>query len=167
MSIFYLNSQDSYFKRRQEQIQQEENENKETEGDRYLNFLSPIEFQAQSPDGILTFIQKEFGIKESINTPFIIFFQMNGFDIIDYFVVKLKAEKIDEAFIELKNQIQYAVDSLKRITPENRSNFAEIFNLIKNGVQNGRLNIFIIKTVKQRLGIGSILSLVKKAISGI
>ncbi|MFH2066495.1 MAG: hypothetical protein ABIK15_14950 [Pseudomonadota bacterium] len=167
LSIFYINSQNSYFKDRQTEIQEERNKNNESDGDMHLRLLRPIEFQAKSPNEISSFVQKEFGINESIKTPFIIFFQTKGIDIIDYFGIELKAEKVDEAFIELKNQIQYAVDSIKSVTPENRSNFVEIFNLIKNGVQDERLKTYIIKTIKPGLGIGSIFSLVKKVISGL
>jgi hypothetical protein len=73
---------------------------------------------------------------ESIKTPSILFFQTNGTVILDSFIVELKEEKTEESFLEIKDYIKSAVDSLLKVTPENKDNRQPIFDLIESNVQS-------------------------------
>ena len=87
-------------------------------------------------------ISEKLGINQDLDTPFILFFQTNGEDISDHFFVSLKKDRIEESFLELKNHIKTAVDSISKVREENFGNHHEIFNLIKVGVKQSKINKF-------------------------
>jgi len=163
LSVFYINSQDSYYKMRQEQIYQDELR----QGDRNsqsgtISFLIPITRKPTPTDNAIGFVKSEFELDENIRTPFVLFFQIDNEDnISDSFIVGLKQDKLEEAFLELRDHIKNAVESLNKVLPENYKNHQEIFNLIKSGIESGKFYDFINKKVKPKLGIGLIISLVK------
>jgi hypothetical protein len=163
LSVFYINSKDSYYKKRQEQIYQDElrQQNRNSQS-RTISFLIPITRQPTPTDNAIGFVKSEFELDEDIKTPFVLFFQIDNDDnISDSFIVGLKQDRLEDAFLELRDHIKNAVESLDKVLPENYNNHQEIFNLIKSGVESGKFYDFINKKVKQKLGIGTIISLVK------
>ncbi len=96
-----------------------------------------------SPETVNDYIYKTFNLSENVASPFVVFFQTEGENITKCFVVKLKKEKVEESFLELKQHIKNAVESIEEVTPENSQNSQCIYSLIENGVKNGTVNEFI------------------------
>ena len=100
--------------------------------------------------------------------PFILFFQSDGEIILDYFVVTLKEEKLEDTFLELKSQIKNACESISHLKNDDVNYHQEIFNLIESGVKNGNTANFIKKKVIPKIPFGStISSFVKIATNGL
>lgn len=76
---------------------------------------------------------------EDIILPSILFFQTNGKTVIDYFMVELKEETIEKSFLEIKDYIKSAVDSISLVTDENRMNRQPIFDLIESNVKSAQM----------------------------
>lgn len=162
LSVFYINSQDNYYKKRQKQIFTEEKRQQQSVSQKgYMQFLTPITLKATPLEKSIYFLKKEFGLDDNLKHPFILFFQTDGEELLDYFVVALQQEKLEEAFLELKSQIKTAVDSVSKVTPDNFKNHKEIFNLIKLRVEGENSRNFIKTKVISKIGIGSIISFVK------
>lgn len=168
ISVFYINSQDSYYSKRQEEIYQEEQQRMSRNAQNgVMSYFVPIRRKPTPLDNAVVFLKKEFQIDENIKTPFVLFFQIDDkFDISDSFILALKQEKIEDAFLELRNHIQKAVNSLENVLPENYGNHKELFNLIKNEVVEDKFYLFVKKQVKDNLNIESILKIVRFFFSG-
>lgn len=167
LSIFYINSRNSYFKERQKEIHLQRIANQIKVSNMGLNqMLVPINTQKSALDESIDFIKKEFAIEESVQHPFILFFQTEGDLIIDYFVVSLKQEKLEEAFLELKMQIKNAVIALSRITPENYNNHKEIFDQVKFSVQGANIHHYIKTKIIPSLNVKTLLTFIRILSSG-
>ena len=160
LSVLYVNSKDEYYKKRQEEIaienllQSVEQSNKNN-----MSLLVPL--QHPTPlDLANDYLKKNLKIKENIKTPYIIFFQIQNREIIDYFIIELKNEKIEEAFLELKGIIEDAVESIKSVKPDNYENYQEILNLIRNRVENGTIYSFFCRKVIKNIPISIVLDFI-------
>lgn len=147
LGVFYINSQDSYYKKRQNEIYKDElQKRKKNSQGGTLSFLIPITKKPIPIDNAIDFLKSEFQIDENIKTPFVLFFQLDNEDnLSDYFIVQLKKDKLEDAFLELKTHIKNAVNSLDKVSPENYENHQEIFELIKGELESSQLNRFIAK----------------------
>lgn len=163
LSVFYINSQDSYYKRRQEQIYQDDLRQRDRNSPSgTISFLVPITRKPTPTDNAIGFVKSEFELDANIKTPFVLFFQIDNDDnISDSFIVGLNQDRLEEAFLELRDHIKNAVESLDKVLPENYKNHQEIFNLIKSAVESGKFYAFVNQKIKPKLGIGAIISLVK------
>jgi hypothetical protein len=168
LSVFYINSRDSYYKMRQKQIYNEEiqaainsRESNICFRIRNTHFLIPLTPKPTPLDNAIGFIKKEFKLDDNLKHPFVLFFQTDGEDISDFFIVTLKQEKLEEAFFELRDHIKNAVDSLSEVKPEYIDNYQEIFDLIRSGVKDAKFNDFVKKKVVPKLSIREIISLIK------
>ncbi len=162
LSVFYINSQNEYYKKRQNEIFQEELRQRENNTqDGFMSFLVPITKKPTPLDNAVGLIKTEFSIQDDIKLPAVLFFQTNEEEISDSFLITLKEEKLENAFLELRDHIKNAVDSLSEVKSEYYGNHQEIFNLIKNGVEGGKFNKFVKKKITSKIGIGTIISLVK------
>lgn len=163
LSVFYINSQDEYYNQRQEEIYQEAQKRMSWNAQKgVMSYLVPITRKPTPTDNAIHYLRKEFEIEENINTPFVIFFQLNNDNnISDSFIVGLKKEKLEDAFLELREHIQKAVNSLDKVLPENYGNHQEIFNLIKAEVESGKFYIFVNDKIKKNLTLGKLISIAK------
>lgn len=167
LSVFYVNTQNSYYKRRQREIYQEELAKKRRASEKgYFQEMLPIFMKNTPLEKSIEFLKKEFQLEDKIKNPFVLFFQTDGEDILDCFVIMLKEEKLEDAFLELKTQIKNAVDSLAKVTTDNFKNHQEIFNLIKAGVKGGNFTNFVKTKIIAKIGIGSIISFIKLIAGG-
>ncbi|EKT3963736.1 hypothetical protein AAIP55_001289 [Flavobacterium psychrophilum] len=73
---------------------------------------------------------------EILSTPAILFFQVEDFVVKDFFVTKLTENKIEDGFLEIRDIIQKAVNSLSEVKEENKENSKELFNLIKQEIEH-------------------------------
>ncbi|HOH71058.1 MAG TPA: hypothetical protein PK552_03250 [Paludibacteraceae bacterium] len=133
-----------------------------------ISLLVPITRKPTPIDNAIGFVKSEFELDDNIKTPFVLFFQINNDDnISDSFIVGLKQDRLEDAFLELRDHIKNAVESLNKVLPENYKNHQEIFNLIKSGVKSGKFYDFVNKKVKPILrGIETIISLVNLIAGG-
>lgn len=162
LSVFYINSKDSYYKRRQREIYKEEMAAQaRASGKGYMQYLRPITLQDTPLDKSIDYLKNKFNLDDNLKHPFILFFQADGEEIIDYFAISLREEKLEDSFLELKRQIQLAVESISKVTPENFKNHKEIFHLVESGVKSGNVGYFIKKNVVPKIGIGTIFSFIK------
>ena len=125
-----------------------------------MQLMRQITLQATPLEKSVRFLKTEFQIEESIQHPFVIFFQTDGENILDYFVVELKQEKLEDSFLELKSQIKNAVDALSKL-PNNYQNNQRVFELIEAGVQSGRFRNFIKTKVISNISLGKVFSFLK------
>lgn len=162
LSVFYVNSQNEYYNSRQQEIYLEEKYRQEEIARKgYISYFVPVTLKATPLDKTISLIKNDFKIEDDIKHPLIIFFQSNGEEILDYFLVSLKQEKLEDAFLELKSLLKDAVEGIKQVTPENFENHQEIFDLLKGQIKRGQFYKFISKKIVPKLTIGTILSIVK------
>ena len=74
--------------------------------------------------------------EEILSAPAILFFQVEDYVVTDFFTTKLTQNKIEEGFLEIKDIIEKAVNSLAEVKNESRGNSDELFNLIKQEINS-------------------------------
>lgn len=74
--------------------------------------------------------------EEILQTPCILFFQVEEYNVTDFFITKLRENKIEDGFLEIKDIIEKAVKSLAKVKPENHKNSKELFSLIKQEIES-------------------------------
>jgi len=162
LSVFYINSRDSYYKKRQEEIYQKElKERKNNYKNGHFSYLVPLVLEPTPLDNAIDFIKNTFELEDSLETPFILFFQIDEENISDSFVIGLKQDRLEDAFLELRDIIKNSITALSKVKVENISNHQEIFSLIKGGVEQGKFYEFIKKKVTSKIGIGTIITFIK------
>lgn len=168
LTIFYLNSKDSYYKRRQKEIHKEYQQNVNRNiPDNAIACLIPMNIKIDTTDNGTQKLKQIFSIEENIKTPMVIFFQIDEEDnISDSFIVGLKKEKLEDAFLELRNHIQKAVKSIDRVLPENYDNHQAIFNLIKAEIKSGLFYTFFNEKIANKLTPATLISIVKLFLGG-
>lgn len=162
LSIFYIDSKDSYYENRKREILQDRVlQNHRPSKEEQISFLVPISIEPSPLDNAVDLIKKQFGLAEELKTPFVIFFQTDGKAILDHLLITLKQERIEDAFIELKACIEEAVNSMSKVLPENYKNYLEIYNLIRGSLKKRSLFKFVDRKKAIDVGIEVILLLVK------
>ena len=89
-------------------------------------------------DNIVPILKRYLALETNVKLPSILFFQVEGQLIADYFLIELFEETIEKSFIELKDYILEAVASLKRIDPTCYENHQPIFECLKRSVDSER-----------------------------
>lgn len=163
LTIFYINSENSYLEKRLEEIYFDEL-SESSSNDGIMHNMRQIYSRSTPLDQTINFLKDEFGISEYIKHPFVIFFQSDGEKLLDSFVVALNDQKLEDSFLELKFHIKNAVDSVSIVSKENYNNHQEIFNLIKSDVKNGKTLRFIKTKIVPKFG--TVFSLVKTILTG-
>lgn len=110
-------------------------------------------------------MNKYFSSSDEFKYPSVIFFQVERDEILDYMMIQLKEKQIEKSYLELQIYIQEVVDTLKQITPENSSNYKEIFNMVRVSVNSAE---FFAKTKNKSLGlshISQLFSFINKLVS--
>lgn len=164
LSIFYINSQDDYYNQRQIEIEIDYKRKTKTSTvpENAFACLVPI-----TPDPLLKInkslnLKKLFGIDENLETPMVIFFQVDDtFHVSDSIIVGLKKDKLEDAFLELRNHIEKAVKALKNVLPENYDNHQEIFNLIKAELNSGLFYTFLYDKIGKKITPGLLITLAR------
>lgn len=99
-----------------------------------------LELGVQSLNGPPSLMPKQLAeilIEEEIlETPCILFFQVEDYNVTDFFITKLNENRIEDGFLEIKDIIEKAVKSLAIVKPENRKNSKELFNLIQLEIES-------------------------------
>jgi hypothetical protein len=101
-----------------------------------LQFLTNITTNMNPSKGTNELISKYFGDEIQVKYPAILFFQVDNESVIDSLLIELKEERIELAFLELKDYIKSSVKALKQISSENRENIKEIFDCLERNVES-------------------------------
>nr|BDT27044.1 hypothetical protein BHI3_05100 [Bacteriovorax sp. HI3] len=151
LTVFYLN----YI---------EDKHENNTQG--HIGLMSSIDIKESFRHTQNESVSKILNLEKNPKTPFVLFFQADGKIISDSFIVSLKADKVEDSFLELNQHIKNAVDSLKFVSSENYQNSSEVFNLIKNGVMNnGKMLQFFRSNISTKVSITAIIQLIKYLVS--
>ncbi len=137
LSIYYINSRERNFA---EDLAAASDV--ERRGMHPINAGIPIDY-------LLPMLKNYLALDNNVKLPSILFFQVEGKLISDYFLIELSEESIGKSFIELKDYISVAVDRLKMIDPENYGNFQPIFESLKQGVDSKRFRKVLFKNVQK------------------
>lgn len=109
--------------------------------------LSPIPtFQNPSLDSN-NLIKKYFGSEIKVKYPSVLFFQTNDDKVIDYRLIELDQEKLEDSFLELKKYISAAANALVEVNRE-KYDLKTVFNLVDQTVSGIRQGIQIKKGIK-------------------
>ena len=98
---------------------------------------------------VVPMLKSYLSLNDDVNLPSILFFQVQGGLISDYFLVELSEESIEKSFIELKDYIKVAVERLKMIAHENYENSQPIFNSLKQGVESTKFRKVLFRNVQK------------------
>lgn len=72
---------------------------------------------------------------KNLPSPSIIFFQVDGFKIIDHTIARLRKPEIESGFNEMKKIIKNGIEGISKVENENRENRKEIFSLLKTSIE--------------------------------
>lgn len=100
-------------------------------------------------DELAPMLKKYLVLDNNVKLPSILFFQVEGRLISDYFLIELSEETIENSFIELKDYIMAAVERLKMIDPKYYGNFKPIFESLKQGVDSKRFRRVTFKNIQK------------------
>jgi hypothetical protein len=95
-----------------------------------------------------------------VSLPAVLFFQVESGEVANYYLWQLSQQKVEEAFIELREAIGMAVTAIEKFAVENRGNSHEIFNVIHQRLSKRRLQLRILKGVRVLKGVKDAGSLV-------
>ena len=98
---------------------------------------------------VMPMLKNYLALDEDVKLPAILFFQVEGKLISDYFLIELFEEKIEESFLELKDYIFSAVNQLKMIDPDNYGNFQPIFESLKQRVKSTKFRKVLFRNVQK------------------
>jgi len=111
------------------------------------------------------FLVSEFELEKEVKTPAILFFQVRDKEIIDYFFCSLKENTIEKSFLELAGLLTKVSSIMEKISPENRKNYEQIFDLIKMQIDS----VDTVEVIKSKAGkiykFGKIILFVEKIFS--
>jgi hypothetical protein len=127
ITVFSLN-----YKVRKKNIQRKQQNN----GFGGFEYLINIPMNLNPSKGTNELISKYFGDEIQVKYPAVLFFQVDNESIIDSLLIELKEERIEPAFLELKDYLKSSVEALKQIAPENRGNIKEIFDCLESSVES-------------------------------
>lgn len=137
LSIFYIATDEKVFGQ-----DLHENDGIEKRG------LHELKTEQDFGNVIKPILKQYFEIEEPIHLPSLIFFQVDGKGVTDYFAVELNEQRIEESFLELRDYIANSVNTLKEIQPINYTNSQAIFNLLRNTVEGRNLKRRIFKSTQ-------------------
>ncbi|KZE74330.1 hypothetical protein AV926_02085 [Myroides marinus] len=105
-------------------------------------------------------IRKYFGDDVIIKYPSVLFFQVDKENVINHRFIQLDENSLENSFLELKNYIKVAVQSLDKVSREYKNNYSELFNLVDSSVSGTRKNIQIQKGLRKVTSIAELASTV-------
>lgn len=130
----------------------------DTQGDyetKYLTNISSFNNPSHESNDI---IKKYFGDEIEAKYPAILFFQIQDGQVIDYTMIELEENLIEQSFLELQGYIDNAVEVLKNIDEDNRGNSKEIFDLVSlrvGDMRNRRTARKVLKKITSVAELGS------------
>ncbi|HZV36651.1 MAG TPA: hypothetical protein VFB72_18885 [Verrucomicrobiae bacterium] len=126
-------------------------------------FLTVFSFHSrQSYEESNRFVEARFGPQFDEAKPSILFFQISEGKVSDSFSVNFTCDTVEGAFQEIRAVLTDAVESVENVLPEYSGNTAEVFNLIKQRLEQRKALLMI----KRGFGmVGSIRDVISKIVS--
>lgn len=137
LSVYYIHSRENTF-----------GEGLSVHNGHEHRWLYPIDDRMQV-SAVIPMLKNYLALDEDVKLPAILFFQVEGKLISDYFLIELFEDKMEESFLELKDYLSSAVNRLKMIAPENYGNLQAIFESMKQGVKSIKFRKVLFKNVQK------------------
>jgi len=137
LSVYYIHSRENTF-----------GEDLSAHNGHEHRWLYPIEDRMQL-SAVMPMLKNYLALDEDVKLPAILFFQVEGKLISDYFLIELFEDKMEESFIELKDYISSAVNQLKMIDPDNYGNYQPIFESLKQRVKSTKFRKVFSRNVQK------------------
>ena len=115
-------------------------------------FMTKVTTATYRPRHIL---QQYFGMPE-VSLPAILFFQATKDGITDHCLAVLSAGTIHETDQALETVIRAAAESVNKVTPDNKGNYEEIFNLVKGALEGQDAGVQVWRALKAIRVIGQV-----------
>ena len=112
-----------------------------------LEFMTKVSAATYRPGDIL---RRHFGIPK-VSLPAILFFQATSDSIVGHWLVGLPEGTTEETYQALRMVIEVAAASVSKVTPDNKGNYEEIFNLVKGAQEGHRTKAWVLKALKLTL----------------
>ena len=90
-------------------------------------------------------LKQHFSIDHSLRLPCMLFFQVKNMKVIDSFIVPLSQNDVYATFVELRSIFDASRRAVEKVTPQNKNNAQEIFNLMRGELDNLALKGKIVK----------------------
>ncbi len=122
---------------------------------KYLTDISSFNNPSHESNDI---IKKYFGDEIVAKYPAILFFQIQDGQVIDYTMIELEENLIEQSFLEIQGYINTAVEVMKNIDEDNRDNSKEIFDLVNlqvGDMRNRRTARKVLKKITSVAELGS------------
>jgi hypothetical protein len=105
-------------------------------------------------------LRSYFGLRERLTLPAVLFFQVHDGEVVDHELWQLQQQRVEDAFVELRDAIGLVVTALEKVEDENRGNAVELFNLVKRRIGEERTKVRILKGLKAIRAVKDITSFV-------
>ena len=104
-------------------------------------------------------LEKYFNLRKTIRLPAILFFQVSNNEIIGTHLVQLTKEKVEDAFLEIKEIISAAAEAVSEVKEENYGNDYEIFNLIERRLNDRGIVLLAKNAIRKVISVNEMLPL--------
>ncbi len=105
------------------------------ENRRPIEYMTGIKSRLRPAEASDTILERYFSFSEKVPYPSILFFQVANQEIMSPFVIPLKEQEKEKAFLEIKRIMEIVEETLVKITDENKKNHKEIIELVKGSVK--------------------------------
>ena len=122
-----------------------------------FQFMTKVPAATYRPRHIL---RQHFDIPQ-VSLPAILFSQATKDGITGYCLVDLPDGTIDDTYRALQKIIRAAAESVKTVTPDNRGNYEEIFNLVRSALEEQRTGARVRRALKRIHAMGQLIALLK------
>lgn len=131
--------------------------NKSTKRSDVMSWMNPVDVEELTNGKSL--LEKYFDLEQPIRLPAILFFQVSNSEITDTHLVQLTKEKIEDSFLEIKEIISTAAESVSEIKDGNNRNDRVIFSLIENSLKDRGFILLVKSAIKKISPLKEIISL--------
>lgn len=100
-----------------------------------------------------------------LTLPAILFFQVKDGAVIDGTAVALKAERLDESFLEMKSILRTVSSALQSVKMENKANAGPIFGLVRTALSDRALGLNIRAWTKNVFDISRLANVLAQLVS--
>ena len=132
-----------------------------------FSFHSPItdNVSHQFTDGIQSVLSSHFDVDKPLSMPSLLLFQIHDNEVIDSELVSFEGASFDASFHELRDAISGVVTAVSKVKACNSTNSQEIFDLVRNDIQNRNLVSFSVKAGKNAVATAQLFLILERLIA--
>lgn len=124
------------------------------------------EKDVEEASAALELLQQHFSFGQRLNLPCMLFFQVQGNEVTDSYVVPLSQLSIEATFSEVREILDVTRRAVEKVRPENKNNAQEIFSLIRGELKDHHLARIITEGGKTFLSISKFVGMLVKLVGG-